>query len=482
MTHQATYTDENYAAIQADFLRCYPAYDEGTLRQREYARLDETGHVYLDYTGGGLYAQSQLDAHMHMLRDGVWGNPHSHNPTSQAMTTRVEQARAYVLAYFNANPEQYDVIFTSNASGALKLVGEACPFTAKSRFLAIYDNHNSVNGIREFARTRGAKVCYLPTQPPDLRLNADETLAELDRLDRGAFNLFAFPGQSNFSGVQHDLAWVQAAQERGWHVLLDAAAFVPTNRLDLNRWTPDFVSLSFYKMFGYPTGIGALIARRSALAQLQRPWFAGGTITIASVQGAGWHYLNEGHAAFEDGTVNYLSIPAVEIGLRHLEAVGIDWIHNQVDVLTGWLLAEMTKLRHDNGRPVVQIYGPTTTAQRGGTIAFNVADPQGHRIDFRRVELLAGQANISLRTGCFCNPGTGEIVHELTPQHMAPFFNEADHAITFDELFEVATTQYDRYPSTIRISVGLASNFTDVFAFMAFLETFKNRPADAVNA
>ena len=52
--------------------------------------------------------------------------------------------------------------------------------------------------------------------------------------------------------------------------VLDASAFVPTNRLDLARWKPDFVSLSFYKMFGYPTGIGALIARRDALAKLRR--------------------------------------------------------------------------------------------------------------------------------------------------------------------------------------------------------------------
>ena len=67
--------------------------------------------------------------------------------------------------------------------------------------------------------------------------------------------------------------------------LLDAAAFVPTSKLDLSEVKPDFVPISFYKMFGYPTGLGALIARREALAKLHRPWFAGGTITVASVHG-----------------------------------------------------------------------------------------------------------------------------------------------------------------------------------------------------
>ena len=110
---------------------------------------------------------------------------------------------------------------------------------------------------------------------------------------------------------------------RGWDVLLDAAAFVPTNRLSLSRWHPDYVALSFYKLLGYPTGIGCLIARREALAALRRPWFSGGTITVVSVAGDG-HYLADGEAAFEDGTIDFLGLPAIEIGLRHVTAVGLD--------------------------------------------------------------------------------------------------------------------------------------------------------------
>ena len=54
-------------------------------------------------------------------------------------------------------------------------------------------------------------------------------------------------------------------------MLLDAAAFVPTNRLDLGRWHPDFVALSFYKMFGYPTGVGCLLARKRGAGQAAPP-------------------------------------------------------------------------------------------------------------------------------------------------------------------------------------------------------------------
>ena len=122
--------------------------------------------------------------------------------------------------------------------------------------------------------------------------------------------------------------------------MLDAAAFVPTNRLDLGLVHPDFVPLSFYKMFGFPTGIGCLLARKAALAKLQRPWFSGGTIEAASVQGDRFHF-SRGARAFEDGTINYLLLPSVEIGLRQIQKVGIDAVHDRVDTLTGWLLGRM---------------------------------------------------------------------------------------------------------------------------------------------
>src|SRR5512134_1664045 len=107
------------------FLRAYPRYptthivDE--LRATEYARLDIGGHIYLDYTGGGLYADSQLRRHNRLLTEHVFGNPHSINPTSQAATQLVDHARDYVLKFFNADPAEYLAIFTSNASGAFKL-------------------------------------------------------------------------------------------------------------------------------------------------------------------------------------------------------------------------------------------------------------------------------------------------------------------------------------------------------------------------
>ena len=179
-----------------------------SLRAREYARLDAQGQVYLDYTGGGLYADSQLLEHQALLRSGVFGNPHSRNPTSSASTELAERARSAVLAFFRASSDEYTVVFTANASAALKLVGESYPFASGGSFLLSADDHNSVNGIREFARARGAAVRYLPLTLPELRLDESEVMAALDQPPGHAGRLFAYPAQSNYSGVQHPLTWI----------------------------------------------------------------------------------------------------------------------------------------------------------------------------------------------------------------------------------------------------------------------------------
>ncbi len=120
-----------------------------------------------------------------------------------------------MLDYFNASPDEYCVVFTQNASGALKLVGEAYPFAPGGQYLLTFDNHNSVNGIREFARARGATVTYSPVTPPDLRIDEGRLRTSLATATPGAANLFAYPAQSNFSGVQHPLEWIAEAQSQG---------------------------------------------------------------------------------------------------------------------------------------------------------------------------------------------------------------------------------------------------------------------------
>jgi selenocysteine lyase/cysteine desulfurase len=459
-----------------EFLARYPGYaatsriDE--LRATEYAHLDKNGEVYLDYTGAGVYAESQLRAHYERVRSRAYGNPHSGNPASAASTSLVDSARRAVLRFLNAPADEYAVIFTANASGACRLVGEAYRFGRGRDLVMAFDNHNSVNGIREFARRAGARRRYVPLDPPHLRMsNRSLEMALGGRRRRG---LFAFPAQSNFTGVQHPLHWVDDAHRAGYDVLLDVAAFLPTNRLDLTMVKPDFVPISWYKVLGYPTGLGCLVARRDALARLRRPWFAGGTITAVSV-GTEWHELATDETAFEDGTLNFLCIPDLEFGLNWLEGLGPDLIRSRVHDLTGWLLDSLPRLKHANGRPLVRLYGPPDLDGRGGTVAFNLLDPDGEVVDERLVAREATAAGISLRTGCFCNPGAGEGAFEIGRRQLRGSRRWGVRAV--DDYIAMIGLPTG---GAIRVSLGLVSTFGDVQRLLDFLEqTYRDRRASS---
>ncbi|KAM4065276.1 aminotransferase class-V domain-containing protein [Hirsutella rhossiliensis] len=446
------------------------------LRASEYSYLDEQGHVYLDYTGAGLAAHAQYRAHQARSLGTTYGNPHSLSPTSQSSTDMVELVRTRVLSHLNASPEEYAFIFTANATGAMRLVGESYPFRRGSRLVLTSDNHNSVNGLRMYAKRAHARTTYIRTRAPELRIDTATVAAALPRRRSRRFgsprrSLFAYPAQSNFTGVRHPLSWVSLAQERGYDVLLDAAAYLPTGMLDLSSVKPEFVAISWYKLFGLPTGVGCLVA----LSRLNRPWFSGGTISAASV-GVPWHAMAVNEAAFEDGTLNFLSIPDVKVGLDWLSSIGIDVIASRVRCLTGWFLDCLQSLQHSNGISMATVYGPNDLDHRGGTVSFNLVDATGNLIDERLVAMEAAAARFSIRTGCFCNPGAGEDAFGIDARTLKPL--KQARTKSMEEFVRLV-----KLPSAgaVRVSFGVASIVDDVDFFIAFLkQTYRDRVTTTV--
>ncbi|MBL7825475.1 MAG: aminotransferase class V-fold PLP-dependent enzyme [Saprospiraceae bacterium] len=432
------------------------------IRHTEFNRLDQHGHTYLDFTGGNLYPEKALLQHQNLLRSEILGNPHSTNPASLLSTTLVESARAKVLDFFRA--EDYFCIFTQNATGALKIVGECYPFDQQSYFLALADNHNSVNGIREFCLHKGGRYEYCPIHYEDLGIDHEKLEELLAAQPDSTHKLFAFPAQSNVSGVKHDLKWIATAQDAGWDVLLDAAAFVPTSRLDLSVHKPDFVSISFYKIFGYPTGIGCLLVKKSKFEKLQKPWFAGGTVTLVSVATPN-HYLANNHERFEDGTLNYLDIPAIKTGLEFIETIGIERITERVSQLINYLYEKLKHLTYPDGRPKVRIFGPEDRSRAGGTLIMNFYDPNGERIPFEEVEQRANALKISIRSGCFCNPGIDEVNNCITGPALSAYFSSRNKGDYKDMMAFLGIMR-----GATRVSVGIATNQKDLDNFIEFVE------------
>ena len=443
-----------------------PFFDQ--LRREEYENLDKHHHVYLRLYGGNLCPKSLVLSHHALLLENILGNPHSSNPTSQKSTDFIEHTRIKILEFFNA--QDYLCVFTPNASGALKIVGESYPFGKKSTLLLLSDNHNSVNGIREYCFQKGGTTKYIPVQYEDLQINESALVRTLHETPKGnGCNLFAYPAQSNASGVKHDFKWIEIAQREGFHVLLDAAAFVTTSKLDLSRCRPDFVSVSFYKIFGYPTGVGCLLIKKSSFHLLTKVWFAGGTVNLASVVSQD-KFLKDGCERFEDGTLNYNNIPAVETGLRYIESIGLERISRRIAALTQYLIVELKSVVHDNGLPLVKIFGPESFDNRGGNVMMKFLDPLGNAYAFEAIELMTNANRISIRSGCFCNPGIDEINNRLTRTEISQYFQSRKNG-DYNEM----KSFLGKLRGATRVSVGLPTNRSDIDTFVTLIKSLRKK-------
>jgi selenocysteine lyase/cysteine desulfurase len=161
-----------------------------------------------------------------------------------------------------------------------------------------------------------------------------------------------------------------------------------------------------------------------------------------------------------------LSASAASLGLAFLERVGMERISAHVAECTAALLKSLTTLRHWNGQPKVQIYGPNGADQRGGTVAFNLLDPHGAVIDYEHVLERAARADISLRGGCFCNPGAAEHAFGYTTEELSSGLERCREPFSHAALRECLN---GKPVGALRASLGYGSAPRDIDALIALL-------------
>ncbi|XP_024019141.1 molybdenum cofactor sulfurase isoform X1 [Morus notabilis] len=463
------------------------------IRATEFKRID--GLVYLDHAGATLYSELQMEAIFKDLASNVYGNPHSQSDSSSATCDIIREARQQVLDYFKASPKDYKCIFTSGATAALKLVGEAFPWSSESCFTYTIENHNSVLGIREYALSQGAAALAIDieesvhvsngtvasmrvSQHQVQRRNDAKPLQHEPKGD--AYNLFAFPSECNFSGLRFNLDLVKMIKEDSarilegspfcnghWMVLIDAAKGSATEPPDLSLYPADFVVISFYKLFGYPTGLGALIVRNDAANILKKTYFSGGTVA-ASIADIDFVKRRKGvEELFEDGTISFLSIASISHGFKVLNSLTASAITQHTRSLAVYVRKVLLSLRHENGASVCTLYGAEASKvlchDFGPIVSFNLKRPDGSWYGYREVEKLASLSGIQLRTGCFCNPGA--CAKYLGLSHMDLLSNvEAGHVCWDDN--DVIN---GKPTGAVRVSFGYMSIYEDAKKFVDFI-------------
>ncbi|XP_071443407.1 molybdenum cofactor sulfurase 3 isoform X2 [Hetaerina americana] len=496
----------NMASISFSFEENY---SEDVLRSlsKEFSRVK--GLAYLDHTAATLYAESQINGAHEDLLGNVYGNPHSLSLSSKHACDAIETIRYRILNYFH-NLEEYSVIFTSGATAALKLVVETFDWSGSEtikkpqekrvisspgediylkpklqeslqekdagNFIYFNESHTSVLGMREVAKAKGSFVRTISKS--ELRECFSKTFFEQATPD-ACNSLFVYPAQCNFSGVKYPLKWTERVQNgalnccvpgkpTNWFCFLDAATYVSTNDLDLSKVKPDFVCISFYKIFGYPTGLGALLVKNSVGHVLKKEYFGGGSVLI-SLSNQKFHINKRGFERFEDGTISFLSILSLQHGFDTISKL----VGNMANVtihtfnLARYFYSTLISMHHSNGKPVAKVYCDTdydNMDTQGNIVNFNLLRANGSYIGYAEVLQMANLNKIHLRTGCFCNPGACQRHLNLSDQELLENY-EAGHVCgdTIDLINGKPT-------GSVRISFGYMSTKTDADSLLTMIQ------------
>ncbi|GFO22945.1 molybdenum cofactor sulfurase [Plakobranchus ocellatus] len=466
-------------------------------RLQEFPNLKET--VYVDHAGATLYSRTQLEAVHQDLMCNLYGNPHSHNASSKLATDTVDQIRSRLLRMFNTDHEEYSLIFTSGCTASLRIIADCFHFgegkeNERGVFCYLDDNHTSVQGMREVVSDRCSAIFCLNEDELVQALSGSKSKSVSEssvdaQFPADAQSLLCFPAQSNFSGRKYPLNWVAECRKRGldlpghkssaaekWYVLLDTAAFASTSPLDLSSVKPDFVSVSFYKMFGYPTGIGALLVHKRARPTLHKCYFGGGTVAASTAKGRFHAFWKSLHSRFEDGTVPFLNIISLKHGMDAVQrlAGGMQGVSDHVFAIAQYFYQHLSTLQHGNGKLLAEIYGGVKFEEpedQGGVVTFNLCRANGVYIGYSEVDKFANLHDVHVRTGCFCNIGACQRFLSISNKVIKENF-DAGH-VCGDNMDMIA----GRPTGAVRISFGYMSTIADARVCLRFIaDSFLEKP------
>ena len=109
----------------------------------------------------------------------------------------------------------------------------------------------------------------------------------------------------------------------------------------------------------------------------------------------------------------------------------------------------------------------------GGNFVFNFGDLFQVCYPLDLIEQLAGKHKISLRTGCFCNPGIDELNHCIEKEQLQKYFDSREYG-DYDGYIEFQ----GRARGAVRLSVGLATTSSDIEKFFLFAKMLLNKTVD----
>jgi cysteine desulfurase/selenocysteine lyase len=347
--------------------------------------------VYLDSGATSQKPQVVIDAEVDFYAKHNAAAHRGAHQLAEEATEMFEASRETVASFLGAKTEE--IVFTKSATESLNLLAYAFSNAEPGSQFAVSSEHSIVVSEMEhhanlipwqqLAKRSGADLKWFGVTS-DGRL--DES--NIDSLISSKTKIVAITQQSNVLGTINNLdRIIKKAHEVGAIVIVDACQSVPHIPVDVTKLGADFLAFSGHKVLG-PTGVGVLWGRYELLDNLPPFLFGGSMIENVTMTDATWA---EAPRKFEAGVPNMAQVVGLAAGIKYLQSIGLEEVHEHEKTLTGYLLNELNQI------PGIAVVGPTDVSLRGGTVSFTLDGVHPHDLG-----QYLDSAGIAVRTGHHC--------------------------------------------------------------------------------
>jgi selenocysteine lyase/cysteine desulfurase len=219
-------------------------------------------------------------------------------------------------------------------------------------------------------------------------------LAEKLERYQGRVKLVAVTGASNVTGYVNPVHKIAELSHRyGAKILVDGSQLIPHMPFDMKAFSSgghiDFLVFSAHKMYA-PFGVGVLIGPKEFFLQGSPDYAGGGTVRAVTHELVIW---NDPPSKDEAGTPNLMGVIALAAAIKTLHSIGMKNIDRHEKALTRQLIHGLRKV------DFLEMYCSNDENQeRVGIVPFNMKAVPHDKL----AGILAGEAGISVRSGCFC--------------------------------------------------------------------------------
>ncbi len=407
--------------------------------------------MYFDHAGSPFIDKERyINDTINTTSGKILQNPHSNEQKWNEMITMIKHL---TFKMFKNSNDNYELIFTSGTTSSIKLVMD---MLKPDRLVHTISNHNSILGCRNLVNNITV-------------LNDGYEEIEQSFMNNDVKTLIALPETCNFSGEKFDIPINMLRKKYNGYILLDIAKGITEHNINLEQ-EPEFLVFSYYKLFGYPTGLGALVIHKKMLDVVNKQYFGGGTYDWVIAE-KHMYKPRETIKSFEDGTSNFLALALLEQSLpRYIN--NRSTITSTMRSLTEYARIKLSKAKYFNNENIFKCYFPKNFTN---IATINVLYPNKEPIGFVTVKKVCEKENIFIRGGCMCNPGSCSKWVNLTLEEQENHVKKGHKCWSSLDLYE------GKWTGAIRLSFGEYNTKEEIDRFISIIKKNFDMPETKYN-